>query len=490
MKKFEMKKMVISGALALVLLACGLSSCGKETSTNEPTGSNAVEEKKLFDFDIERYLTLPDVSGFSVKKSEVAEKVEENYAQLLDNFPEVKEKTEGTVETGDTVYIYYAGTLIPYNGEYSLTVGESDFAGLDAALENAEFRNGEAVLEVTLPDEFTLPEILSGAPEELAEELSGKNITLIFNVEGKDGKVEKGEKLTGNLRMEYVFKGGTYDAAYEAETTKEEGERKGFNLKIGSGSFISGFEDAMIGMSVQEGTKKVLEIQFPDPYKNNPALAGLPVEFEVTILSVTQTLRRDLTDPAQFVQFKKEFEETNGEGSFSYEDDAKLREYIEISVLAEFARQMAFEATIVKEYEQETLEEYVAFAKKSFLQYYGKYFPGLTEEMIIQYLFKGQEAYELQMKEAAEGRMKQDLMLVGIARKNNLAEPTEEECNERLDLVIAQKKAYGSEEMTRKEALEELYGSKAKLEKELIIEKTLEWMAGQISVEEDGGNGE
>lgn len=58
----------------------------------------------------------------------------------------------------------------------------------------------------------------------------------------------------------------------------------------------------------------------------------------MTVLSATHTLRRDLTDPAQFALLKKEFEEINGEGSFSYEDDAKLREYIRTSVLAEFAR--------------------------------------------------------------------------------------------------------------------------------------------------------
>ena len=86
--------------------------------------------------------------------------------------------------------------------------------------------------------------------------------------------------------------------------------------------------------------------------------------------------------------------------------------------------------------------------------------------------------------------MKQDLMLVGIARKNNLDKLTEEECNERLDRVIAQQKAYNGVEMTREEVVEELYGGRAELEKELLSEKTLEWLAGRISIEEDGETGE
>ena len=91
------------------------------------------------------------------------------------------------------------------------------------------------------------------------------SIEFSTTVEGKNGKAEKGEELTGNLRMEYVFGKGTYNADSAAEKAKKEGERKGFGLEIGSGSFIDGFEDAMIGMSVQEGTKKVLTLKFPDP---------------------------------------------------------------------------------------------------------------------------------------------------------------------------------------------------------------------------------
>lgn len=55
-------------------------------------------------------------------------------------------------------------------------------------------------------------------------------------------------------------------------------------LEIGSNSFIDGFEEGLIGANV--GDKVSLDLTFPDPYKNNPDLAGKAVVFNVTVNSV------------------------------------------------------------------------------------------------------------------------------------------------------------------------------------------------------------
>lgn len=62
-----------------------------------------------------------------------------------------------------------------------------------------------------------------------------------------------------------------------------EGGTGSTNLEIGSGSFIDGFEDGLIGH--KPGETVSLDLTFPDPYQNNPDLAGQPVVFEVTINS-------------------------------------------------------------------------------------------------------------------------------------------------------------------------------------------------------------
>ncbi|MBQ7360275.1 MAG: FKBP-type peptidyl-prolyl cis-trans isomerase [Lachnospiraceae bacterium] len=59
------------------------------------------------------------------------------------------------------------------------------------------------------------------------------------------------------------------------------GSASGADLELGSGSFIDGFEDGLVG--VMPGETVDLNIAFPDPYENNPDLAGKPVTFTVTV---------------------------------------------------------------------------------------------------------------------------------------------------------------------------------------------------------------
>ncbi len=74
----------------------------------------------------------------------------------------------------------------------------------------------------------------------------------------------------------------------------EGGTAAGYDLILGSGSFIPGFEDGVVGMEI--GETKDLEISFPDPYKNNPDLSGKPVVFTVTLNSLSIQEPAELND--------------------------------------------------------------------------------------------------------------------------------------------------------------------------------------------------
>ncbi len=76
------------------------------------------------------------------------------------------------------------------------------------------------------------------------------------------------------------------------------GSAEGYDLIIGSGQFIDGFEDGCIGMEV--GETKDVEATFPDPYKNNPDLAGKVAVFTVTVNSISVEEIPELTD--EYVQ--------------------------------------------------------------------------------------------------------------------------------------------------------------------------------------------
>lgn len=86
------------------------------------------------------------------------------------------------------------------------------------------------------------------------------------------------------VNIDYV---GTLDGvAFEGGTDS------GYDLVIGSGSFVPGFEDGLIGKNL--GDEVALDITFPDNYYEH--LAGKAVVFTVKINKITETVVPELTD--------------------------------------------------------------------------------------------------------------------------------------------------------------------------------------------------
>ena len=105
----------------------------------------------------------------------------------------------------------------------------------------------------------------------------------------KSGKVKKGDIVN----IYYVGKvdGKKFDGG---SCTKKDNP-DGYNLTIGSGTFIPGFENGLIGSSV--GQKLDVEATFPDSYSNNPDLAGKKAVFSVTVNYIQgKKIRPELTD--------------------------------------------------------------------------------------------------------------------------------------------------------------------------------------------------
>ena len=62
------------------------------------------------------------------------------------------------------------------------------------------------------------------------------------------------------------------------------GTAENFPLELGSGQFVPGFEDQVIGMS--EGEERDVNITFPEEYV--PELAGKSVVFKVTLVDIVE----------------------------------------------------------------------------------------------------------------------------------------------------------------------------------------------------------
>lgn len=74
----------------------------------------------------------------------------------------------------------------------------------------------------------------------------------------------------------------------------EGGSSEGYDLVIGSGSFIDGFEDGLIGHEI--GDEVSLDLTFPEEYPQNEDLAGQDVNFKVKINSISVKNTPELTD--------------------------------------------------------------------------------------------------------------------------------------------------------------------------------------------------
>ncbi len=100
-------------------------------------------------------------------------------------------------------------------------------------------------------------------------------------IEVEDRAVAEGD----TVNLDYA---GTVDGvAFAGGTAQDQ------TLKIGSGSFIPGFEEQMIGMNI--GEEKDLQVTFPEKY-HAEELAGKAAVFHVKVNSITETQLPALDD--------------------------------------------------------------------------------------------------------------------------------------------------------------------------------------------------
>ena len=119
--------------------------------------------------------------------------------------------------------------------------------------------------------------------DETVEEYLTDNILPYLPVTAKDGVIKEGD--TANINYVGMLDGEEFDG----------GSAEGYDLSIGSGTFIDGFEDGLIGKKV--GETVTLDLTFPEDY-GNEELNGKAVVFTVDINSVKRTVEPDELDDA------------------------------------------------------------------------------------------------------------------------------------------------------------------------------------------------
>ncbi|NKB37921.1 MAG: trigger factor [Gammaproteobacteria bacterium] len=120
---------------------------------------------------------------------------------------------------------------------------------------------------------------------EIVEEDTNKMIETLRKQQQNFAVVER-EAVSGD-KLKIDFVGKMNGEVFEG------GEAKDFELELGSNSFIPGFEDGLIGKKA--GEEVTLDLTFPDPYQKEE-FSGKPVEFTVTIHSVSEAVLAELDD--------------------------------------------------------------------------------------------------------------------------------------------------------------------------------------------------
>ena len=123
-------------------------------------------------------------------------------------------------------------------------------------------------------------EIVDISDEEVEEQVK-KIASSARTYETKKGKAEDGDRVT----MDYLGKLG--DEAFEGGTDTDA------QLVLGSGQFIPGFEDQLVG--VKAGDEKQIKVTFPENY-GAAHLAGKEATFDVKVKEVAGAQEQELTD--------------------------------------------------------------------------------------------------------------------------------------------------------------------------------------------------
>ncbi|MCR5790291.1 MAG: trigger factor [Lachnospiraceae bacterium] len=205
-----------------------------------------------------------------------------------------------------------------------------------------------------------------------------------------------------------------------------------YDLEIGSGTFIPGFEDQMIGMKV--GETKDLNLTFPENY-GAEELAGEDVVFEVTVNGLKKEAEAAITD-----ETVKNY--TNGEYTTVDAYKQKLKEdiitgneqYADSAVYTELWEMAVDNAKVKGELPKELVEDKKERMKRNALSYAESYHLTM-EEFLNQSMGVTEEEFEQETADYALKAAKETLVLNAIAETEGLT-VTDEDLETGIDTYV------------------------------------------------------
>lgn len=320
--------------------------------------------------------------------------------------------------------------------------------------------------EVTVYPEVKLGLYKGVEVKEVKHEVKDEDIqTELVAIQNKNSRVlpkEAGTVETGNIViMDFV---GSIDGK-----VFEGGEGTNFELEIGSGSFIDTFEDQLIGMA--KGEDKEVVVTFPQEY-GREELNGKEAKFQVKLNDIKVKELPKIDD-----EFAKEVSEFDLLDEYKEDIRKKLTIDNEIKVDKEIEEAVIDAVSLAA-----TIEIPEVMIKKEIdnmlkdLENRLKY-QGLDLKSYYQYTNSSEEKTREYMKEAAQKRVRTELVLEEISKVEKF-EVTEEELNAKATDIAKQ---YGEKDLEKTTKLL-LDAQKNYIEAEVINEKVIKMLVDNSKV--------
>ena len=309
--------------------------------------------------------------------------------------------------------------LAPKAFEQGVTENDVKFVGAPSIVDVnvTDDKTVAYTFSVTLYPEVTLGQYkgLSAEryPAEVDEDEIGYELEAARKRNSRKVDVEREAQMgdVANIDFDGYLNGERFDG----------GKAEAYDLELGSGSFVPGFEEQIVGMNI--GDEKDIDITFPENYA--PELAGKAVVFKIKLNNLSVNELPELDD---------EFAKDNGFDTLDeYKADVKAdiekrkTEQREGEVRADLMHKAVENMTVevpevmVKEKAEEIIRNYA--------RNFGVTDSSIPMDKLCEMLGLNEEAMKTSIMPAAEAQVKNDLLLEAIVAAEGFA-PTAEETEE------------------------------------------------------------
>ena len=248
---------------------------------------------------------------------------------------------------------------------------------------------------------------------------------------------------TANIDFDGFLNGERFDG----------GKAEGYDLELGSNSFVPGFEEQIVGMQI--GEEKDLDITFPEEYVED--LAGKAVVFKVKLNSLTVSELPELDD-----EFAKDVSEFDTLDEYKADIRANLekrrQDEAEEKVRSEIMHKAAENMTV--EIPEVMVQEKVEEILRNYAANFGLNSRDMEYAQLLQMMGLDENTINVSIRPGAQVQVKNDLLIEAVIKAENI-EATDEEVEEYLNKVAESIQAQ-PEEVKNYFGLEFLAGERKK----------------------------